>query len=182
MTPQLWLVLLAGVFTGASAAVPANVQTEARTNLNAEARMINAQGKELGVVALRDTLHGVLLQVMLQGLPAGGHAIHLHERGQCDASTQFESAGDHFNPDARAHGLFRADGPHAGDMPNQSVGQDGRLLVNLFNSRITLRSGAASLFDADGSAIVIHSGVDDYTSQPSGSAGTPIACGVIRRL
>jgi superoxide dismutase, Cu-Zn family len=71
-------------------------------------------------------------------------------------------------------------GPHAGDLPNVHVGQDGLLKVEFFTERLSLAEGAANpLKDADGSAIVIHAGPDDYASDPSGNSGDRLACGVI---
>jgi Cu-Zn family superoxide dismutase len=73
------------------------------------------------------------------------------------------------------------DGSHAGDMPNLHVPQDGDLTVEVMNTAITLEKGQpTSVFDADGSAVVIHGGSDDYRSDPAGDAGNRIACGVIQ--
>jgi Cu-Zn family superoxide dismutase len=110
-----------------------------------------------------------------------GHAFHIHEKGQCDAATSFESAGGHFAPLKHTHGYLSADGPHAGDMPNQFVGSDGALQLQVVNPNVTLGSGEGALFDADGSALVLHAKLDDYRSQPSGDAGDRIACAVIQR-
>ena len=164
--------------TAAAITAPA---AHSQTTVDAQASMQGRDGKELGTVKLVNTPHGVLLSLQLHGLPAGVHGVHIHETGRCDAAGGFESAGGHFNPDGREHGFTRAGGPHAGDMTNQAVGQNGTLIVDIFNSLVTLSSGKHSLLDGDSSAIMIHSGADDYSSQPSGSAGDRLACGVIQR-
>jgi Cu-Zn family superoxide dismutase len=72
-------------------------------------------------------------------------------------------------------------GPHAGDMPNQTVEQDGKLKTEVFNPNVMFSSGRAPLFDQDGSALVVHAAADDHRSQPSGNAGSRLACAVIQR-
>ena len=70
---------------------------------------------------------------------------------------------------------------HAGDMPNLHVPQSGDLMVEVLNTAITLEKGKPnSVFDADGSALVIHAKADDYRSDPAGNAGDRIACGVVQ--
>jgi Cu-Zn family superoxide dismutase len=68
---------------------------------------------------------------------------------------------------------------HAGDLPNQFVQNDGVLQAHVLTSQVTLSAGQATLFDADGSALILHIKADDYTSQPSGEAGDRFACAVI---
>ncbi len=147
----------------------------------ANAKFVNAEGQEIGSATLTNTPHGVLIAVDVTGLPAGEHAFHFHETGQCDVSDKFESAGSHFAPGGSSHGFFDPGGPHAGDMANQLVKADGTLQVEVFNPQLSLGSGENSLFDADGSALVIHADPDDYKSQPSGNAGSRIACAVIEK-
>ena len=144
----------------------------------ATATLRDQEGKTVGTVELEETPTGVLLRVTLEAVPPGVHAFHIHETGQCEPP--FESAGGHFNPDGTAHGFFSDEGPHAGDMPNIHVPDSGALTFEVFNTLVTLVEGdPASLFDDDGSAIVIHAGEDDYESDPAGHAGDRIACGVI---
>jgi superoxide dismutase, Cu-Zn family len=146
----------------------------------ASATFINAEGREIGSATLTETPHGVLIDATISGLPAGGHGFHIHEKGQCDAATGFDSAGGHYAPRKREHGYLIQDGPHAGDMPNQFVSSDGTLHLQVVNPDVTLGSGEGTLFDADGSAFILHANVDDYRSQPSGNAGGRIACAVIQ--
>jgi Cu-Zn family superoxide dismutase len=141
---------------------------------------MDKDGKTIGSATLIDTPNGVLIRADFASLPPGPHGFHIHEVGRCDAATGFESAGDHYNPRGAQHGYWLQDGPHAGDMPNQTAAPDGRLLAEIFNPHVRFE-GEATLFDQDGSALVVHATADDYRSQPSGEAGDRIACGVIQR-
>lgn len=143
------------------------------------ADMIGADGKSLGMVMLQDTPTGVLVVTQLRGLPAGEHGFHFHEKGMCDAKQKFTTAGAHFTAGNPQHGLLVTDKHHGGDMPNAQIGADGVLKTELLNTGATLASGATSLADADGSALVIHAKPDDYKTQPSGDAGDRIACAVV---
>lgn len=144
----------------------------------AKAPLKDAGGKDVGTVDLVQTPHGVLLKMSLKGIPAGEHAFHIHTVGKCEPP--FTTAGGHFNPGSRKHGMEAAEGAHAGDMPNLHVPASGDLVIEIANSAISLVKGQpTSVFDADGSAIVIHAKADDYKSDPAGNAGDRIACGVI---
>jgi len=146
----------------------------------ARAALKDAQGRTLGEVTMREGSGGVLLKADLQNVPSGTHAFHIHTVGKCDPP-DFTTAGGHFNPTMMKHGLLASGGPHAGDMPNVTVGADGKLSVEVLDTSVTLGAGAKSLFDADGSAIVLHAMGDDYTTDPAGNAGGRIACGIISR-
>lgn len=143
------------------------------------ADVIGPDGASLGMVMLQETPTGVLVTTDLKGLPEGDHGFHFHEKGVCDPGEKFTTAGGHFAAGAGKHGLMVEGGPHGGDMPNQHVGADGVLKTQILNTGVTLAGGPKSLEDADGSALMVHAGADDYRSQPSGDAGGRIACAVI---
>jgi Cu-Zn family superoxide dismutase len=167
---KLLLGMAASVAVGGPA-LPADAQT-------AIAILKDASGKEVGKADLTETPHGVLLKLSLKGFPAGERAFHIHAVGKCEPP--FTSAGGHFNPAGKKHGMSAADGAHAGDMPNLFVPASGDLTVEVVNPAISLVEGKPnSVFDADGSAIVIHAGPDDYKTDPTGNAGDRVACGII---
>lgn len=143
------------------------------------ADVLDASGKSIGMAMLQDTPNGVLITTDIKGLPAGEHGFHFHEKGTCDAAQKFTTAGAHFAAGSKQHGLMVAGGHHGGDMPNAIVGTNGMLKTAVLNTGVTLSPGPKSLFDADGSALVIHAKPDDYKSQPSGDAGDRIACAVV---
>ncbi|MFC0205414.1 superoxide dismutase family protein [Novosphingobium soli] len=145
------------------------------------ADVIGADGKAMGMVMLKETPAGVLISADVKGLPAGEHGFHFHQKGVCEPDKKFETAGGHFTGGDHQHGYLVAQGPHAGDMPNQHVGTDGLLETQVLNTGVTLSAGPKSLFDADGSTLVIHANADDYASQPSGNAGGRLACAVISK-
>ena len=146
----------------------------------ATAELRDATGKSVGILTLRDAAGGsVMIDGQLRGLPPGAHGIHFHAVGQCDAAGAFASAGAHFNPASRKHGLESAEGPHAGDLPNLAIATDGSGNFRTNTVRVTLGSDAASLLDADGSAVIVHAAQDDQRTDPSGNSGARIACGVI---
>ena len=144
-----------------------------------EANVIGLDGRSMGTVTLEQTPAGVLVSTDIKGLPQGEHGFHFHEKGVCDPAAKFTTSGGHFAAGGHEHGLMVMGGPHGGDMPNQYAGPDGILKTQILNTGVTLTPGPRSLLDADGSALVIHAGADDYVSQPSGNAGGRIACAVI---
>lgn len=145
----------------------------------AVADVIDGDGKPIGTVEFIETPSGTMHLVwQLEGIPPGVHGVHVHETGLCDAP-DFMSAGGHL-AGGKPHGIMAEGGPHPGDLPNAHVGDDGKLAVEYFTDALDFGHGdGGSLFDTDGSSVIVHSGPDDYTSQPSGEAGTRIACGVI---
>jgi Cu-Zn family superoxide dismutase len=159
--------------------------------LFAWARIINVEGDPIGAVAFTQhrSSDEVRVFVFATGLQPGKHGTHIHSVGQCDPNSidpatgsPFYSAGTHFNPQMNEHGLQNPQGPHAGDLPNLKVGPAGVGFLRAKDDRITLRKGQEnSLFDGDGSAIVIHENRDDQMTDPTGNSGARIACGVIRR-
>jgi Cu-Zn family superoxide dismutase len=154
------------------------VGTSPGASQTATAALKDAQGKEVGTANLSQTPAGVLIRLSVKGLPPGEHAFHVHAVGKCEPP--FNSAGGHFNPGGKKHGLEAAEGPHAGDMPNLHVPQSGDLAVEVLNPAITLEKGKPnSVYHQGGTAVVIHAAADDYKSDPAGNAGGRIACGVI---
>jgi superoxide dismutase, Cu-Zn family len=146
------------------------------TGPTASALMRDASGNTLGRLTIAQTGSGLTVSGTLTGVPAGTHGIHVHAVGQCDAPG-FTTAGGHWNPTANAHGFENPRGPHHGDMRNVVADASGRVDV----STSTAAGGAGGLFDADGSAIVIHAAADDYRTDPAGNSGARIACGVVTR-
>jgi Cu-Zn family superoxide dismutase len=149
----------------------------AQAPAQAKAELKNAQGQVVGEVTLTESPHGVLIHAALTGVPAGPHAFHVHETGACVAP--FTSAGGHFNPGAKQHGIENPMGMHAGDMPNIEVPREGALTFDVLDRDVTLGPGPNSLLRPGGTAIVVHQVGDDYKSDPAGAAGARIACGVI---
>ena len=144
----------------------------------AKAMLKDTKGQDVGSVSFLQTSAGVLLQLSLNGVPAGEHAFHIHAVGKCEPPG-FDSAGGHFNPANTHHGMMSGPG-HAGDMPNLHVPVSGALDLEVLNASITLdKDKPNSIFHPGGTAIVIHAGKDDYTSNPAGNAGDRTICGVI---
>ncbi|RYM06156.1 superoxide dismutase family protein [Sporolactobacillus sp. THM7-7] len=142
--------------------------------------LINAKGEEVGQAMLTETVKGVRIALQAEGLTPGIHAIHFHEFGTC-TPPDFMSAGGHFNPYQKQHGLKNPLGPHAGDMSNVFADSHGRVKTIVFNPRVTLEIGKPnSLRDADGSALIIHERGDDQRTDPDGNAGARVLCGVIK--
>lgn len=145
----------------------------------AAAAIINSNGKPIGAAELMEEVPGrVVIKLKLSNLSPGVHALHLHSVGRCDPP-DFTSAGPHFNPYGKRHGLNNPAGAHAGDLPNITVGSDGTLSDMIFVTGVSLRGGTGTLFDSDGTAIVVHEKADDNFTDPAGNAGARIACGVI---
>ena len=143
--------------------------------------MKNAKGESVGSAKITDAgKGGVKIAFTGKNLPAGEHAFHFHAVAKCEGPA-FTSAGGHFNPDMKKHGLQNPDGPHNGDMPNFTVKPNGAAKVSVVNSKVTLGDGPNSLFTNGGTALMIHAKGDDMKSDPAGNAGDRIACGVITK-
>jgi Cu-Zn family superoxide dismutase len=156
----------------------AGMRTPPAAPITATAALTNAQGQSVGTATLSQVTGAVRVVVEARGLPPGQKGVHIHAVGKCDPP-EFTSAGAHFNPDGKKHGLQNPEGPHAGDLPNITIGADGSGRLEATSDRVTLGDGANSVFDADGSAIVIHAAADDFKTDPTGNSGARIACGVI---
>lgn len=148
------------------------------SSMNVE--MFNAAGDSLGTVELEEKTEGVSFKVNLKGLEEGAHGFHVHEKGSCEGP-DFKSAGDHFNPDDKEHGLLNAEGAHAGDLPNIEADGDGKVSAEFTAQNITLKEGKTSLLKKDGTALVVHAKPDDGMSLPAGDAGERVACGEIKK-
>lgn len=144
----------------------------------AQAVLANAQGEEIGSAQLEETSAGVKIKLTISKLPPGVHAFHIHGVGKCE-TPDFKSAGPHFNPYGKKHGMKNPDGAHAGDLPNLVVSPDGTASVEVVVQGVTLEAGAQSLFQPEGTSLVIHADLDDEATDPAGNAGARIACGVI---
>jgi Cu-Zn family superoxide dismutase len=143
-------------------------------------KLADAKGKSVGTATLSADPKGVKIKLDVTGLAAGDHAIHVHQTAKCEGP-DFKSAGGHFNPDNKKHGMSNPDGPHAGDMPNFTVDAKGNSKQEVLATGVTLDDGAHSVFTAGGTALVIHAKADDMKTDPAGAAGDRIACGVISK-
>lgn len=166
---SLFSVLVLGLL-----ALPVSAAGEA-----ASGQLIDGSGAVVGTVNLSQNAAGaVQLTVTFNKIPAGQHGIHFHAIGKCEGPS-FTTAGDHFNPEGKKHGLNNPDGPHAGDLPVLTSPAGGNGSYTATTSTITLSAGAKQLTDADGAALVIHANPDDQTTDPSGNSGGRIACAVL---
>jgi superoxide dismutase, Cu-Zn family len=151
---------------------------------NASAELRNAAGESVGEARLTENAAGpVELTVQVHGMSPGLHGIHFHAAGRCEGP-DFESAGAHYSPppnDGAKHGLSNPDGPHSGDLPNLEVNADGSGRLYATTDRVTLGPDGPTLFDADGSALVIHAMEDDQQTDPSGDSGDRLACGTVEK-
>lgn len=167
---NLRFFLLLGMLIGVT--LLANAFVEARVELR------DAEGNKVGNATITQHGEGIRIKLKLQGVQPGEHAIHIHQNAKCDPP-DFKSAGPHFNPEGKKHGLNNPEGHHAGDMDNFLVQHTGKAHVTVDNSSVSLGKGANSVFANGGTALVIHAKPDDMKSDPAGNAGDRVACGLI---
>jgi Cu-Zn family superoxide dismutase len=150
--------------------------SQAKTRVKVQLQ--DAQGKPVGTATLSEASAGIRMDVRVENLTPGEHAIHFHQNAKCEAP-DFKSAGPHFNPDGKKHGLDNPEGHHAGDNPNFTVGANGKARFKRDDKDVTFGSDSHSLFSNGGTALVIHAKADDQKTDPAGNAGDRVACGVI---
>jgi superoxide dismutase, Cu-Zn family len=167
-------ITIAALLAGGCATVSGPVDNTARAELR------NAGGQVVGAATFTQVGNAVRVLLEVQGLPPGVKGLHVHAVGKCEGP-DFASAGAHFNPQGRQHGALNPQGPHAGDLPAITVGADGKGRLESTTELLGLGGGASSVFDADGSALVVHAAPDDFRTDPTGNSGARIACGVIVR-
>ncbi len=186
MTRALVLSLLAGTALAACTAEPEVANTDAMSDTamadssasepamqTATAQLRDTQGNAVGTATVTGSDGALMVEVAVEGLPAGTHGAHIHTTGDCSAA-DFASAGGHWNPGNTNHGSnSEPPNPHAGDIGNMEIAQEGTGTISATSS-----GNWADLLDADGSAFIVHADADDMESQPSGDAGSRIACGV----
>ena len=172
---KMWQGAIAGA---AFAAMMMTVSLSAQGPVKVE--MKDGAGQSIGTATLSESMGMVHIQLDLKGLKAGEHALHVHGTAKCEGPG-FTTAGGHFNPAAKKHGLQSAEGPHAGDMDNFTVAADGTAKGMVMAKGISLGTGTNSVFTGGGTALVIHAGPDDMKTDPAGAAGDRIACGVITK-
>jgi len=177
------VTLTAGLYAILFLAHPAfadDIAMDEAREITAHADFINTAGEKVGKALLSEDADGVIISIEASNLPAGMHGFHIHAVGKCEVP-DFTSAGSHFNPTGKQHGVNNPEGHHAGDLSNLTVEADGTVDTEISVSGVTLNEGETSLFHPDGTALIIHENADDEVTDPIGNAGARIACAVIEK-
>lgn len=184
MTHKLILALIVSASSLAAAQPSAATPGSEPAALAASAELQDTEGNAIGNVNITESesADGPLITIQLglepdSGVAPGEYGFHVHQVGACTPT--FDAAGDHINPAEVAHGLLSPAGPHPGDLPNVVVAEDGTTTYVVNTRLLTLSEGDAAIFDDDGSAVMLHAQADDYITDPSGTSGDRIACGVV---
>jgi len=160
-----------GAAPAASAAAPPAAPRSIEVPIEAK-----SGSKLSGKAVLTETEGGVHVVLTLDGVEPGEHGAHVHEKGDCSAADG-TSAGGHFNPHSKDHGLPGADKRHLGDLGNITIAKDGKGSLDITAPGANLKDGDAASFV--GRAIIVHAKKDDG-GQPTGNAGGRVGCGVIK--
>ncbi len=179
------IVLLAGfgAFCGGSgdhaASDEAKPAAATAAALKAVAELKPTEGSSVtGTVTFEEAADGAVhITGNVSGLTPGKHGFHIHEMGDCSAPDG-SSAGGHFNPDGTDHGGPDSATHHVGDLGNLEANDQGAAEYHATYNFLTLKDGPHSVI---GKAVIVHSGEDDLVSQPTGGAGSRLACGVIEK-
>ncbi len=172
-------VTLLVFFVGSVSIIHSQVKDDQAGNntdlLSAVCILHPTEGNEVsGIVTFTKTDGGITIVANFEGLTPGKHGFHIHEYGDC-SRLDGKSAGGHFNPDGKKHGAPNSEERHVGDLGNLLANEEGKAYYEMIDTRISF-SGPHSII---GRAIIVHAGEDDLTSQPTGAAGSRVACGVI---
>ena len=172
------LLITACGYSVAQTGAPSDPYFESTTAIKAGAGLVDSNGSPVGLATFSENRLGVLVDLKVVSVPKGMHGVAIHAVGKCDRP-DFATSGAHFNPSTAQHGLRNPKGPHAGDLPNLVVGDDGKGSLSYVDPLISLQTGASN--SIIGLSIVVHANADDEVTDPTGNSGSGIACGLIAK-